>query len=278
MRHCPLRSGLSCESSSPDVSVLLSCVIAGSFHGPGQTHACAARCRCAECVHKGLRKLRKGGECRQGHTCRPREQRQRYFCVGSRTSVVLNNAMVLRSADLSELVRARRGIFAPNAYAMGDANAKREQSATKSTPAGQTSNGAVAFLGGTGERLSPAFRAVSCVGTVMEMSETSLQAQMCMCTPSETTVASSPPAKPTARQRTSVLVCAQSWQRSDAQKVSCDQRPAVCGRGESLRTNPPLLTLPTVLFIWASLSSSCFIFSKTMLRLLFECFRDFPKW
>ena len=35
-----LVSGPSCESSSPDVSVLLSCVIAGHFHGPGEV-ACA---------------------------------------------------------------------------------------------------------------------------------------------------------------------------------------------------------------------------------------------
>ena len=41
--------------------------------------------------------------------------------------------------ELNELVRVQRGIIALNAYAMGGANAKREQSFTKNTPAGHTS-------------------------------------------------------------------------------------------------------------------------------------------
>ena len=68
------------------------------------------------------------------------------FRSGSRASVV-----GVHSADLNELVRAQRGIVALNAYAMAGANAKREQSATKSTPAGHASGGAVAFRGGAGK-------------------------------------------------------------------------------------------------------------------------------
>ena len=59
--------------------------------------------------------------------------------------------MGVRSADLDELVRARRGIFTLNAYEIGSANAEREQSVTKSTSAGHASDGAVAFRGGSGE-------------------------------------------------------------------------------------------------------------------------------
>ena len=85
----------------------------------------------------------------------------------------------------------------------------------------------LSVAGRTSSSSSPAFQAVVCVRTMMEMSKTSLQAQMCMRTPAETTAASSAPAKVAARQRAPVLVCAQSRQRSDVQKVNCDQRSLV---------------------------------------------------
>ena len=47
--------------------------------------------------------------------------------------------------NLKGLVRVPYGGVALNAYAMGGANAKREQTATKSTPAGCASDDAVAF-------------------------------------------------------------------------------------------------------------------------------------
>ena len=69
------------------------------------------------------------------------------FRGGSRASVTVD----LCPVNLSELVRTRRGIVALNAYAVGGASAKREQSATESTPAGHASDDAVAFRGGAGE-------------------------------------------------------------------------------------------------------------------------------
>ena len=62
----------------------------------------------------------------------------------SRASVTVD----LRPVGLSDLVRARRGAVALDARAMGGASAKRVQSATKSTPTGHASDGAVAFHGG----------------------------------------------------------------------------------------------------------------------------------
>ena len=120
-----LVSGTSCESSSPDVSVLPSCVITWHFHGPGEL----ARAR------RGFVALntyvRGGGNSEREESADKSTLAGRAssdtvtFRVGSRASVVLNNAVVLCSATLSELVRARRSNFAPNAYAMGGASAKR---------------------------------------------------------------------------------------------------------------------------------------------------------
>ena len=73
------------------------------------------------------------------------------FRGGSRASVV-----GVRSVDLNKLVRAQRSIVALKSYAVRGVNAKRKQSATKSTPAGHVSYGAVAFHGGAGElKLEP---------------------------------------------------------------------------------------------------------------------------
>ena len=74
------------------------------------------------------------------------------FCDGSHASVAVN----LRPVDLSKLVRMRRVIVALNAYAVGSTAAKREKSATRSTPASYASNVAVAFRGGAGKlKLEP---------------------------------------------------------------------------------------------------------------------------
>ena len=66
-------------------------------------------------------------------------------------SVLPRCVIVGNFRGLGELVRAWRGIVSSNAHAMGGANAKREQSATKSTLAGHASDGVVAFRGRAGE-------------------------------------------------------------------------------------------------------------------------------
>ena len=146
-----LASGPSCESSIPDVSVLPSCVIFGHFHGPGEL-ACAQRGVVAlNAYARGGGNSEREDSADKGTFAGRARSGTITFCVRLRASVVLNKAVVLHSADLSELLLARRGIFTPNAYAMGGANVKREQSATKSTPSGHTSDSAVAFRGGTGK-------------------------------------------------------------------------------------------------------------------------------
>ena len=66
-------------------------------------------------------------------------------------SVMLNDAVVFRSGDLDELVRARRVIVAFDAYVSWGTNAKKESSVTKGTPAGHASDGTIIFRGGSRE-------------------------------------------------------------------------------------------------------------------------------
>jgi len=202
----------------------------------------------------------------------------------SRASVVLNNAVVLRSADLSELGRARRGIVAPNAYAMEGANAKGKQSAAKGTAAGHASNGAVAFSGGAGElKLEPCVPSgialrndgVFDIGNAVASARVRAHAGRSHCG----FVCTGESHGKAACVR---FVVAAENRRANGKPRPTKPCPAVCGRKEGtglpLRTNPPLLATPIVSFVWASLSSSGFNFSKTELRLLFGCFRDLPKW
>ena len=66
-------------------------------------------------------------------------------------SVTVNNPVGFGSADSSELVRAQRGVVAPDACTTRVSNAKREHSATKGTIEGHASDGVVAFRGEAGE-------------------------------------------------------------------------------------------------------------------------------
>ena len=121
-----LSSGSSCESPSPDVSLRPSCVIAGHFHAQGKL----ARARRSIVALNAY--ARDGGNSKReesadkGTLAGLASSDTVIFPVGSRASVMLNNVVVLCSANLSERVRAQHGIFMPNVYAMGGANAKRE--------------------------------------------------------------------------------------------------------------------------------------------------------
>ena len=101
--------------------VLPSCVIAGHIHGPGElAHARARRGVVALYAYA------------MGGANTEREQSSAKGTITGRTS---RDAVTfhLSPVGLSKLVRARRGVVALNAYAMGCANAKREQSAAKGT-------------------------------------------------------------------------------------------------------------------------------------------------
>lgn len=108
------------------------------------------------------------------------------FRSRSRASVLQNNAMVSGSVDLSELVRARRGVVATDACTTRVADALL-------SVAGQASQSS-----------SPAFRAVSCVKTTAYLLSKTLQAHVHVRTPEESAAALSAPAKVTTRQCGSV--------------------------------------------------------------------------
>ena len=65
--------------------------------------------------------------------------------------MILNGAVVFRSGDLDELVRARRVIVAFDAHVSWGTNAKMEEGATKGTPAGHAIDGTIIFRGGSRE-------------------------------------------------------------------------------------------------------------------------------
>ena len=129
----------------------MSCVIAGHFRDPDEL----ARARCGVVALSAYAK--------RGANAKREESATKGTLAGRASSDVVTfrgesraSVIGVRSANLSEHVRARRGIAALNAYAIGGTIAKREQGATKSTPAGHASDGTVAFRGGAGElKLEP---------------------------------------------------------------------------------------------------------------------------
>ena len=179
---------------------------------------------------------------------------------------MLNSAVVFCSADLSKLLRVRHSVIALNAYTTGGAGTKRVQSATKSTPAGHASAGAVAFCGEADElQLKPSAPS----GIVRRHDDGDVQ----------NVVASANVHAHASGNHCDFVctdeshgkaVCVRSCVRAVAAENRCAKGklrptktcPAVCDREESLRMNSPLLILPTVSFIWASLSSPCFNFRK----------------
>ena len=216
-----LASRPSCESLCP----YSRCVIAGYFSGLSELTR-ARRGIVVPNLHvMGSANTKREQSAAKGTFAVRASRDAATFCGGPRASVTVDR----RPVGLSKLVRARRGVVALNAYAMGGASAKMVQSATKSTPAGHASDGAIDFRDGAGElQLEP------CVPSgVMLRNDDGLNIKNVFAsasvhrTPAETAAALFTPTKATARQRASVFVCTPPRQKNDAQTVSCDPRNLV---------------------------------------------------
>ena len=143
-------------------------------------------------------------------------------------------------------------------------SAKREQNATKSTPPGHASDGAVAFHIGAGElKLEPCVpsgivRRNDDIGVQNAAASVHAHANRNHCG----FVCTSESHGKAVCVRFPVRAAAAEKRCANGKLQPTTPCPDVSGFKESQRTSPPLLTLPTVLFVRAPLSSLGFIFSE----------------